>query len=338
METVKMDVILEDDFVITEFACVVDLARVANRVLGFKKFSWNFYSQKAGEKTSSSCAKIDTSQIPGTPDCDYAIFLGNSDPSYASLDVSKYLPRYRFRGAKIILLSEAASRYISANHDLADGSTTHWENRLLLEEQQGIFGIGKELSTTKSNTVTSAGMSATADTMLMLIREHISGAKFKILTRIFLNETIRQPQTLQSEVGANGCRKNAKLDQIIKVMQENIEHPLPITALCKTVDRSHRHIERLFRAHLGSSPSAYYRELRLNRAHYLLLNSELSVEEIAIACGFKSGLSANYKLIFGKTSAKHRSRRVALLAEKIGVSPVWQPLIRSSIPLFVSSF
>nr|WP_317616343.1 helix-turn-helix domain-containing protein [Paracoccus mutanolyticus] len=43
-----------------------------------------------------------------------------------------------------------------------------------------------------------------------------------------------------------------------------------------------------FARYLGRSPKRYYMELRLERARNLLMQTEMAVMEIALACGFTS--------------------------------------------------
>ena len=61
--------------------------------------------------------------------------------------------------------------------------------------------------------------------------------------------------------------------------------------------------------HLKKSPARYYVELRLNRARLLLLQTNMSVIDIALACGFVSAshFSKCYRDFFGKTPRRERA-------------------------------
>src|SRR5690606_20440647 len=71
---------------------------------------------------------------------------------------------------------------------------------------------------------------------------------------------------------------------------------------------STRQLERLFRKYLHRSPARYYLELRLNRARLLLLQTNMSVIDVALACGFVSAshFSKCYRDFFGRTPRKER--------------------------------
>jgi AraC-like DNA-binding protein len=58
-------------------------------------------------------------------------------------------------------------------------------------------------------------------------------------------------------------------------MEANIEEPLSTDDIAGLVGISRRQLERLFKQYLGSLPSRYYLELRLQRARQLLLEHQL---------------------------------------------------------------
>ena len=71
---------------------------------------------------------------------------------------------------------------------------------------------------------------------------------------------------------------------------------------------STRQLERLFRKYLNRSPARYYLELRLNKARLLLLQTNMSVIDVALACGFVSAshFSKCYRDFYGKTPRRER--------------------------------
>ena len=309
-EKLIIDIILAQDFVLIEYAIVIEILRLANRVLSFEKFKWQLYSEKGGYVGSRSGATVETGEIPKDPRPNYVVFIGNSDPFYSAMDVEKYASRYRHSGAKVILLAEAASRYISSNHDDAANHTTHWENRTLLEEKQGIYGIKSSLAVTEGQIITSAGMGTTADVILAMVGQYISSAKLLIISKILLHDKIRAFDTLQPEIVATVTKDARILNKAVKIMQANIEEPVTISGLADQIGHTPRWLERNFKSMMGCSPGKYYRELRLNHAHSLLLNTEMSIQEVALASGYQSGFSIAYRQCFGKTPNQMRKAQV----------------------------
>ncbi len=66
---------------------------------------------------------------------------------------------------------------------------------------------------------------------------------------------------------------------------------------------STRHLDRLFADHMGSTFIAEYRKIRLQHARRLLMQSPLSIAEIAYAAGFSSvgHFSRVYRAHYGDT-------------------------------------
>lgn len=91
------------------------------------------------------------------------------------------------------------------------------------------------------------------------------------------------------------------LHELILLMKSNIEEPINIEELGAYVGISRRHVERLFRVHLETSPGHYYLELRITQGRRLLLQSNASITNIALACGFvtTSHFSRCFKDYFG---------------------------------------
>lgn len=85
-------------------------------------------------------------------------------------------------------------------------------------------------------------------------------------------------------------------------MHRNLEGPLTFDELSEWGHVSRRQMERLFKKYLGVTPARYYNSIRLNMGHSLLVETDLSVMEIAIACGFNSSIrfSKSFKEKFGQ--------------------------------------
>ena len=90
-------------------------------------------------------------------------------------------------------------------------------------------------------------------------------------------------------------------------MEENLEEPLDRGDLAKAAGLSSRQLERLFRKYLNRSPARYYVELRLNRARLLLLQTNMPVIDVALACGFVSA-SPFLQMLPRLSSARRRGR------------------------------
>jgi len=305
------DIVVAPGFVLLELASLVDVLRVANRVCPSPRFTYTYRSLHGGPVASSSDATVQTEHIPAQPVADYLFVIGNSDPDHPDLSLGRVVSDYTFRGAQVFLLAEAASRYID-EQDTPD-MATHWENASFLRERGARFEARLSIATEQGAVVTCAGMGATADIALSVIGRHISGPTKMMVADIMLHENIRDFSSMQPFSGAQlTATGDAKLDHCIKLMQANIEDPLPIQQIVSALHLSNRSLERKFQAFFGTTPNGFYREMRLAKANNLLLNTTMSVREIGLACGFPNGFSSVYKSVFGVTPfVLRREKRAA---------------------------
>jgi len=309
---IMSDVIVADGFVLTEAAGVVDVLRIANRVAQREVFSWTYRSIEGGLIRSSSGAMVDSEPLSQRSDARYAFVLGNADADHPSLASAAILQVYASRQARVVLMAEAASRYIADKRGDGERHTTHWENRTVLLERHGLYETHAALAVDKGAIITCAGMGAAVDVTLSIASEHMSSAMMMTVADILLHERIRHYNTLQPFSGRAALGTGDRdVDISVSLMQENIEFPLPISEIAEQSGISKRSLERKFHAVLRTTPNGYYRELRLGKANNLLLNTDMSINEIGLACGFPSGFSAIYKRTFGMTpnTARRKGRQ-----------------------------
>jgi transcriptional regulator GlxA family with amidase domain len=311
LQPVLCDVIVADGFVLTELAGVVDVLRLANRISNREVFKWTYLSVASGPVRSSSDATVETAPVSQRSAADYAFVLGNADANHPALSLGSVLSGYTTRNARVILLAEAASRYIADKREEGAKHTTHWENRAVLLERLGLFDTKSALAVDAGSIVTCAGMGATVDVTLSIAAHHLSSATMMTVADILLHERIRHYNTLQPFAGrAALATGDADLDTCVSLMQENIEFPIAIAEIAIQTGVSKRSLERKFHSVLRTTPNGYYRELRLGKANNLLLNTDMSINEISLACGFPSGFFAIYKTTFGMTpnAARRKGR------------------------------
>src|SRR3546814_15677864 len=71
-------------------------------------------------------------------------------------------------------------------------------------------------------------------------------------------------------------------------MEPRLDSPLTSAAIARRLEISVRTLELLFRQALGIGPGSYYLRLRLQAARRLLLDTRLSMQVVAVRCGFGS--------------------------------------------------
>jgi len=103
-----------------------------------------------------------------------------------------------------------------------------------------------------------------------------------------------------------------QLSEAVTLMENNIEETLSTDDIAQLVGLSRRQLERQFKQYLGTMPSRYYLELRLKKARALLLESNSSIVQIGLMCGFSSGahFSTAFGAQFGITPREERQRKL----------------------------
>lgn len=308
---IECDIIIADGFVPIEIAGVVDVFRLANRMSRRAVFSWTYRSRKGGMVRGSGDLLVETEPLAPKPSATYAFFLGNANADHPEIGYNGVLPAYTMRQARVILMAEAASRYIADRRDESGVHTTHWENRAVLLERLGLYETKSALVVDAGSVITCAGMGSAVDVTLSIASAHVTSAVLMTVTDVLLHERIRHHNTLQPYGGrAALATGDADLDTCVSLMQDNIEFPLSIAEIAGQTGVSKRSLERKFHSVLHTTPNGYYRELRLGKANNLLLNTDMSINEIGLACGFPSGFSGIYKKTFGMTpNAARRAGR-----------------------------
>jgi AraC family carnitine catabolism transcriptional activator len=232
------------------------------------------------------------------------------------------LRRLARRGATLGALDTGAFVLAAAGLLAGHRATMHWEAVPGFAEAFPEIEIGDALFEISPSRFTCAGGTAALDLMLaMIARKHGQGLAVAVSEQ-FIHDRIRdrtdrQRMTVPRRLGL----ANGKLVRVIEAMEGHIERPLETRRLATLAGISPRQLERLFRAQLRASPSEHYLGLRLERARQLLRQTDMSVMEIALACGYSSAscLSRSYRSRFKVSPRDDRSEPApaALIREAV---------------------
>ena len=84
---------------------------------------------------------------------------------------------------------------------------------------------------------------------------------------------------------AEGCDV---ICEALQIMEDHLEDTLSVAQIAAIIGVSPRKLERSFAEKLGRSPLKVYRDLRLDRAHDLMTQTVLPLNEVTLACGFSN--------------------------------------------------
>jgi AraC family transcriptional regulator, glycine betaine-responsive activator len=304
--------LLVPNFSMIAFTSAIEPLRLANRVAGKTLYRWHLYSSDGKPVAASNGIPLNpegnAEQAIGQP----TVVLCSGIDAHLNSDRSLFatLRRMDRQGTDIGALCTGS--HILARAGLLDGyrCTIHWENIASFSEDFPQIDVTSELFEVDRNRFTCSGGTAALDMMLNMIAQQHGQEIAAQVSDQFIHERIRdrhdhQRMALPARLGV----RHPKLLSVIQVMEEHLEEPLERHDLAKRAGLSNRQLERLFRKYLNRSPARYYVELRLNRARLLLLQTNMSVIDVALACGFVSAshFSKCYRDFFGRTPRRERS-------------------------------
>lgn len=304
--------LLPERFTMISYAAAVEPLRLANRISGRPLYDWRLIGEGGEFATCSNGARVMLDGgLPETRREDTILVCGGIDIGLsATRPLLGWLRREARRGARLGALCTGA--WLLAEAGLLDGrrATIHWENQDGFEEEFPDVSLIRSVFVDDGNRISAAGGTAAIDLMLHLIAgDHGSELANRVADQLIhtaiRSESDHQRLSVLSRIGA----RHPRLAQVIARMEANIEDPISPARLALDADMSPRQLERLFARYLGRSPKRYYMEIRLTRARHLLMQTEMSVMEIALACGFASvgHFSKCYRATFGGSPYRQRA-------------------------------
>ena len=209
--------------------------------------------------------------------------------------------RQAVRGAQLVIALDAAP-WLLASAGLLDGrmATLHWQEMDAFEEAFPKVTLSTDRFVRSGPFLTCGGASTALDMMLDLIRELFGAAAAFEASTMFIYDPERQNELKRSTERLRFKGSQVLLDAL-NVMAENLEDPLSARDLAARVSTSERTLNRAFAQELQITPGKYYQMFRLKRARYLAMETELTLEQIALRCGFSSAssLSRSFRKEFG---------------------------------------
>ncbi|WP_372604009.1 GlxA family transcriptional regulator [Actibacterium sp.] len=298
------------------FACAIEPLRLANRMSGQPLYDWTLTSETgAPVACSNGVAFAVDSDLPVLGRDDVALVCGGIDVQAATTKpLLNWLRREARRGLTIGGLCTGA--YVLARAGLLDGkrATIHWENQDGFEEDFTDVALTHSVFVIDGNRLSTAGGTSSIDLMLKLIADDYGDDLANAVADQLIYSSIRtdgdsQRLSIPTRIGV----RHPKLGQVIRQMESNLEDPISPAQLAQEAGMSTRQLERLFRRYLKRSPKRHYMELRLSKARNLLMQTDMSVINVALACGFASPshFSKCYRAQYGTTPYRERGTQGA---------------------------
>lgn len=311
--------VLLDNFTLLCFAAAVESLRIANRMADRPLYEWTVVGEGGEVVTCSAGSRFQLDGPLGDLDRDDTVLVcsGIDVQQAATKRVLNWLRREARRGPRIGGLCTAS--YVMARAGLLDGkrATIHWENHDSFAEEFPEVTLTKSVFTIDGSRMTTAGGTSSIDLMLSLIaKDHTEELANAVADQLIYSSIRTDQDTQRLSVPTRIGVRHPKLSQVIQMMEANIEEPISPSILARDAGMSTRQLERLFRRYLSRSPKRYYMELRLQKARNLLMQTDMTVINVALACGFSSPshFSKCYRAHYDTTPYRERGSHSSRLS------------------------
>jgi AraC family carnitine catabolism transcriptional activator len=265
---------------------------VANWLAQRPIFDWKVVSVDGKSVRASNRMVIQVDgDITSAADCKTVFVLASFEPDRAVRErrVLRWLKRLSRFGVELggiengsLVLAEAG---LLNGHKVA----VHWDNLIGFQEQYPATQPVSQLYARSGERLTCAGASAILDMMVAWIGWHGETALAGEVAEHLLLGKARAAETEQRMVSAAAISgMDAIVAEAQAIMQKHVDELLSCGEIARRVGLSLRQIERRFRKELQCSVLQRYRLIRMTKAHQLLQQTELSVTEVALTCGFAS--------------------------------------------------
>lgn len=281
-------------------ANAIEPLRAANTLSGRNLYRWTFVTSDGTPATSSS-------GLPVLPQGD----LRRAEPG----DYLFVMPSYGVRGHATVdncrMLRAAADRFqhivgldtgswLMAQAGLLDGrrATIHWDEFTAFAETFDTVEAATDNVCTDGKYLTCGGVSTTFELVLNLI-----GGTDGAALRLEVASLFQRDTAAGHAIKAISPTGSALADRAVALIQQWMEQPLQIGRIAARLDIPQRRLEQVFRTHLGATPQAVYKRLRLRAARRLIETTDHPIAEIALRCGYQNpaAMTRAFRREFGIT-------------------------------------
>lgn len=308
----RLAFVLIPGFSLVTLGCVLEPFRMTNERSGQQHFAYRMLGVREREVSANDGLKIVADGVIGDNQSWDIIFIVSSLSAVEFRDARLASWLRRMARAGVTLAPLGAATVLAARLGLLNGyrCVTHWRLYSEFLEEFPRVKLGRGVYSIDRNRLTSAGGFTAMDLGLRVIADTVEPRLAAEVAEIVMVSRIRpasesQRMSISWRYGISDERMVRALEQ----MEANIETPLDLPTLAAAASISLRQLERLFLKTFGKRPLRHYLDLRLQRAHRLVVETDVAIGTIALKCGFPDAphLTRHFKALFGSTPGRTRA-------------------------------
>ncbi len=293
-------------------AAAIEPLFVANWLSQSPVFDWKVISVDGNPVRASNRIVIPVDgDLASAATCKTVFVLASFEPDRALRErrVVRWVKRIARFGVELGGIENGC--FILASAGLLNGHrvAVHWDNLVGFEQQFPATRPAAQLFARSGGRITCAGASAILDMMIAWIGWHGQADLAGEVAEHLLLGVTRVGEMEQGLAPSEGQRRH---DSVVAgaeaIMRKHLDEPLSCDVIARRAGLSLRQIERRFKQQVGCSVLQRYRFIRMTKAHQLLQQTDLSVTQVALACGFSSPeyFCRLYRAMFDCSPSKDR--------------------------------
>jgi AraC family transcriptional regulator, carnitine catabolism transcriptional activator len=308
----KIAFLVLPEFSYLGLAAAMEPLFVANWLAQRTLFEWQVVSVDGKPVRASNGREVPVDgPLAAADDCKTAFVLASFDPQRLAdkRPAVRWVKRMARFGVEIGGIENGG--LILAEAGLLNGhpAAIHWDNLIGFQEHYPKAQALPQLFVRSREVITCAGAAAILDLMVAWMGWHGEAELAREVAEHLLMGRPRAADTAQRMVvGGNAAVTDVAVFKARALMAVHVEDPLTCEAIARHVGLSLRQLERRFQDQRRCSVLQDYRQIRMAKAHQLLQQTDLSVTQVAFACGFGSPeyFCRLYREIFGCSPSRDR--------------------------------
>lgn len=291
-KVVRVAFILLDRFSLTALSTAMDALATGNLINSHTLYTVSMYSVAGGWVESDIGVPLSSQRLSVEKINHEAVVIVGGQRVRLSANATVRRTLRKAAGARAIVAGIWNSAFYLADAGLLDGQecACHADSCALINEYFPQVNTVDAHYTFAQRRATCAGASSALDMILAIMQALGCARDADLADEIKRVHQPRQPPLSDRPLSAVSQARPVPrpLNIAVSLMENHIEEPMQIDAIASLAGVSRRQLERRFARYLNAAPNRYYLELRLTRARQLIIQSNRSMTDVALATGFVS--------------------------------------------------
>ncbi|MGK8209372.1 GlxA family transcriptional regulator [Burkholderia cenocepacia] len=317
----RFGIVLLPNFTLTAFSGFVDMLRLASDEGDQSRpdrCRWQVVGESLAPIRASCGARMSAwSTFDDAEDFDYVVVVGGllRSGNEASPATLAYLRRMAATGSTMVGVCTGTFALMRAglmeNHRTCVSWFHYWDFLEQFPQFDPDYLVADRLFVIDRRRITCSGGRSSIDVAASILGRHLEASAIQKALRILQVGDLQTWNAPQAHPPSLSSQTHPKVRRAILLMEQHMCAAISVEELAKKLEMSTRQLERTFKTETGMTPQAYAKLTRIRFAAWLLCNSDKSISNIAIDCGFAdaSHMSRDFRAAFGETPTQYRASK-----------------------------